>query len=78
MKYHQHRIISKTGSTKILTLEIASFLFTLVDVICEFVYILLPPRKKRKMRYTIFHEDTYLHIQRHTLIKNHILCQGYC
>ena len=48
MKYHQHRIISKTGSTKILTLEIASFLFTLVDVICEFVYILLPPQEEEE------------------------------
>ena len=67
LKYHQHRIKNKTGisleiilnvckclivsHSKIVTLAIASFLFILVGVLCEFVMvqgvnILLSPQEE--------------------------------
>ena len=61
-----HRIIC---FTKILTLEIASFLFILVGVVCEFaivpgVYILLSPQEE-EVQYTILLEGTDVQIQQH-------------
>ena len=61
-----HRIIC---FTKILTLEIAPFLFILVGVVCEFaivpgVYILLSPQEE-EVHYTILLEGTDLQIQLH-------------
>ena len=55
--------------TRILTLAIASFLFILVDVVCEFaivpgVYILLSLQEK-EVHYTILLKGTDVQIQQH-------------
>ena len=61
---------SITSSNTILTLAIASFLFILVDILCEFamlpgIYILLFPQEKRC---TILPDDTdeYKHSAPHS------------
>ena len=66
-----------TGSTKILTLETAPFLFTLVGTLCEFVmvadvYVLLPPQEEK--RYFFFPDGTDVHIWQHIHQKYFNLC----
>ena len=61
-----HRVIC---FTKILTMEIAPFLFILGGIIYEFaivldVYILLSPQEE-KVHYTILPEGTDVQIQQH-------------